>query len=292
VFDRAVLDLVRIIRRFEAAVETESEHSIFSRTQRSALDDIEHTIEKELFAATNAAHSLVDHSTRRLQSVVEVPGYAAKLAECFGDDGVHEFIIGFRNILHHLHMIKAGWRVEHDFRAGTKRAMLTLDRDDVRFAVEQSPNSFGSGLSRVRAYLEASSEPIDLKALFEEYQRRVAQFHDWYGNELASEALIAVHDYERCLRENKKFAARAFLKAMLGSWLRWKAPPNPYDHLHRFASAEQIAEIYRLPAQSEEQVNKVIECVDLDRICDEDLRKMIYDLFRRAALPPRQLREP
>ena len=100
--------------------------------------------------------------------MVEIPGYAAKLAECFGDDGLHEFVIGFRNILHHLHMIKAGWKVEHDFRNGTKRAMFALDRDDVRFAVEQSPKSFGSGLLRIRAYLEASSEPINLKTLFEE----------------------------------------------------------------------------------------------------------------------------
>ena len=48
VFDRAVLDLVRVIRRFEATVETENEHSILSRTPRSALDDIERTIEREL----------------------------------------------------------------------------------------------------------------------------------------------------------------------------------------------------------------------------------------------------
>ncbi len=287
VFDRAVLDLVKAIQRFEAATEADSERDILSRTQRSVLRDIERTIEKELFAATNAAHSLVDHSTRRLQSLVEITGYPTKLTECFGEDGLHEFVIGLRNILHHLHMIKPGWSLEHDFRSGTKKAMFTLDRIEVRFAVEQSRRSFGGGLARIQSYLHASSEPINLKTMFEEYQRRVTKFHVWYGNELASERLTAIRDYERCLRENKNFAACTFWRAMLGNWLRWKVPPNPYDHLLRYLTPEQLAEIYRSPMQSEEQVDKVIEFVDLDRACDREVRKMAYELFRRAT-PPRQ----
>lgn len=281
VFERAVQDLIKAIECFEAAAEED----ILSRRQQDKLDDIERAIQKELFAAANAAHSLVDHSTRRLQPLVNIPGYPTKRKECFGDDGLHEFVIGLRTVLHHLHMIQAGWRLENHFGKGEK-AMFTLNRDQVRFTVEQSSDSFGKdALARIRAYLHASSEPIDLKTLFEEYQGRAAKFHAWYGEALASDSLIALRDCERCLQESKNFGACTSWKALLGNWLNWKEPPNPYDHLHRYLTAEQTAEVYRLPMQSEEQVDKVIEFVDTDHACDVGLRKMAYQLFR-CAKPP------
>ncbi len=46
---------------------------------------------------------------------------------------------------------------------------------------------------------------------------------------------------------------------------------------------------------SQALVDKVIEIVDTDRACDGDLRKLAYELFRRAAppdLPHRLSRQP
>ena len=102
VFERAVPDLLKAIEIFGAAVEDD----ILSRRKQDELDDIESAIQKELFAVTNAAHSLVDHS-ESIQELVDIPGYKAKRTEFFGNDGMHEFVRGFRNVLHHRHMIKA-----------------------------------------------------------------------------------------------------------------------------------------------------------------------------------------
>ena len=274
VFERAVADLIKAIEVFEAAVEDD----ILSHRQQDKLDDIEGAIQKELFAATNAAHSLVDHS-RRLQRVVENPGYSAKLSECFGNDDLHEFVFGLRRVLHHLHMIKVGWHIEKHFEKGEK-ASFKLNRDQVRFVFEHEKIA-----ARALAYLSASPEVIDLKKVFEDYRRRVAEFHAWFGEALASDSLIELRDCERCVQENKNFGARTSWKAMLGYWLNWKEPPNPYDHLCRYLTPDQIAEVYRLPMQSEEQVDKVIEFLDTDHACDADLRNMAYRLFRRATPP-------
>lgn len=278
VFERALSDLIRVIERFEAAAEGD----ILDPRQRDALEDIEQALQKELFSATNAALSLVDHSTRRLQPHVNIPGYTAKLAECFGADGLHEFVQGLRILLYHLHEIKAGWRFENHFEKG-KKASFTLKRDHVRLIIESEKKTFTAPQrAGIRAYLSASPDVIDLKRVFGEYQRRAANFHAWYGEALASDSLMELRDCERCFRESKNYGACTSWKAMLGNWLNWQEPPNPYDHLHRHLTPEQIDEVYRLPMQSEEQVDKVIEFMDANRACDADLRKMVYQLFRRA----------
>jgi hypothetical protein len=281
VFECAVPDLIRAIEVFESAIDSD----ILSGKNQDKLHQIERAIQKELFATANAAHSLVDHSTRRLQLLVNIPDYNAKLSEFFGNDGLHEFVICLRTILHHLHMIKAGWRIVNQFEKG-KKASFTLNRDQVRFIVEKKENPFGAAsLARILTYLSESPKAIDLKQVFEEYQRRASDFHGWYGEALASDSLIEMRDCERCLRESKNFGVCKFWKAMLSNWLNWKEPPNPYDHLPRYLTPEQIAEIYDLPMQSEQQVDKVIEFVDTDRACDADLRRMAYRLFRRATPP-------
>ncbi len=281
VFERSLRDVIEAIERFEGAAEDD----ILGRAQKDKLTDIEEVIQKELFAVVNAAHSLVDHSTRRLQPLVNISGYTIWLTQCFSDDGLHEFVIGLRTLLHHLHNIRATWSIENHFEKG-KKASFTLNRKQVQYALNQSPKSFGKDkLTIIRAYLSKSSEPINLKLLFEEYQRRAAKFHRWYNGALASESLIELRDCERCLQANKNFGTCLFWKAMVGNWLNWREPPNPYDHLHRYLNPDQIAEVYRLPMQSEQQVDKVIEFMDTDNACDADLRRQAYEFFRRAKPP-------
>ena len=280
VFERTVPDLITVIELFEAAVEDD----ILSRKHQDKLHDIELAFQKELFATTNAAHSLVDHSTRRLQKVVNIPGYKAKLTDCFGNDGLHEFVIGLRTVLHHLHMIQAGRQIQY-FEKG-KKAKFTLKRDRMCFVFEQMSDSFGkTTLEHILAYLSELPETIDLKLVFEDYQRRANDFHTWFSGELASDSLIEIRDYERCLQESVKFSTCTFWKAMLGNWLNWKEPPNPYNYLPNYLTPEEIKEIYGLVMQSDEQIDKVIEFMDTERACDVDLRRMIYELFRRATSP-------
>jgi hypothetical protein len=62
IFQRAVVDLISVIGRFEKCADSD----IFDRINEEKLEEIEGAIQKELFAATDAAHSLVDHA-RRLQ---------------------------------------------------------------------------------------------------------------------------------------------------------------------------------------------------------------------------------
>ncbi len=69
---------------------------------------------------------------------------------------------------------------------------------------------------------------------------------------------------------------------MIGNWLNWDRPPNPFDYLDRYLTADELKEVCRLPKGSEVQVDKVIDFMDSEGACDDDLRNLAYQLFRRA----------
>ena len=48
-------------------------------------------------------------------------------------------------------------------------------------------------------------------------------------NELASETLTALRDYDRVIQEKINLNNRVFWKAMMGNWLNWKVPPDPHN---------------------------------------------------------------
>jgi hypothetical protein len=138
VFETSVEDLLRGIQKFD---ERASYGRIFDRAHQVELERLEGAVQKELFAAASAAHALKDHSSSRVQASFNITGYAERLLECFGKDGVHDFVIGLRDIIHHLHMLKAGWHITDDFVSGERR--------------------------------------VDLRNLFLEYRRRAREFHAW-----------------------------------------------------------------------------------------------------------------
>jgi hypothetical protein len=278
IFNRTVPDLLRAIQRFETSLED----GILDRTKKEDLEDIEGAIQKELFAVTNAAHSLVDHA-RRLQKELQIVDYEEMRAKCFGEDRLHDFVIGLRTLLHHLDALEAGWNITNDFKRG-KTASFVLHRKELQLAVDQSTQSFSVGaLKQIREYIAAAHDVIDLKLVFHEYQKRVTHFHNWFGEQLVAGNFIALRDYERCIKENRNRSSRTIWKALIGNWLNWKEPPNPYTYLPRFLSAEQLAEIHALPMQSKEQIDRVIQLVDQENACDTVLREQIHLLFQRAS---------
>ncbi|MGX5851027.1 hypothetical protein ACWGTO_28590 [Mesorhizobium sp. PL10] len=280
VFDRAFADLFKAIARFEEAVGRD----IFDRSNELELQDIEADVQKELFAATSAAHSLVDHS-RRIQKIATLAGHDAKRVDCLGDDGLHDFVIALRTLLHHLHAVEAGWNITNDFERG-KTAGFMLRRRALQSAINQSKASFTAEQHKgIQRFMAAAPESIDVRAAFEEYQRRSGAFRSWFGEALRGDGLVALRDYERCIAENKKRSIRMMWNALVGNWLNWKEPPRLYNHLPRYLTSDEIAELYALPLRSREQIDRLIDLVDREQACDDALRERIHRLFQRVAPP-------
>ena len=274
VFERSVEDLLRCIDDLN---ELSQDQLTFHRTRRAELDKIELAIQKELFAATNAAHALVDH-TRRLQSMMDVPDYNPRRVEYFKADGLHDFVIGFRTIVHHIQIVRANWQVSGEFGKAGHSATFKLDRDELSL-LKGEMNALGRG------YLKKAPKDIDLRQVFEEYRRRVRAFQSWYSEAMATR-LEGARDYERCLKENTRATTRMCWKSTLRHCLSSEQPPDPYKHLDRYLSPEQIFQVHALPMRSQQQVDKIIEAIDKDGACDEGLRQLAYELFRRTAPLP------
>ncbi len=64
-------------------------------------------MQKELFATTDTAHSLIDHALR-VNELAEIAGYNARVSNIFGADGLQMFIKALRNLLRHVHSVEAG----------------------------------------------------------------------------------------------------------------------------------------------------------------------------------------
>lgn len=277
---RSLRSLLDMIARFEAEALAE-DSDLMGPPGEERLGEIVLDIQKELFTCTNAAVSLVDHA-RRISEAISFPDYNRKRAECFGTDGLHEFVVSLRVLLHHLHVVDAGWKLTSDFESGTKTASFVLSKETLTRISDETDKL----TSKAKAYLEAQPSSIDLRSMFADYGVRVDSFNDWLTSELQSESIVALRDYDSIIEEKVLRDRRMMYHAMLGNWLNWKRPPDPHNHLDRYLTADQLEAVYRLARNSREQVDLVISYADREGVVDDHLRERIYELFRRSEHPP------
>lgn len=247
--------------------------------QREALSQLDRRVQKEIFATANATHSLVDHS-RRLQQVVNLSNYDEMRRQHFGDDHLHEFIVSFRTLVHHLHVVSARWNIIYKFgEDGSKTTKMVIEKNDFEGPVQKEMNV------AAREYMQSAPSQIDVKLLFDGYYARATNFHRWFKRNIELSPGRELEDYWRCVRETKNFSARLWWKALIGNLLQAKTPANPYDHLGRYLTSEQLRGVRSLPHGSREQIDRIIALVDVDGICDSELRGRIYEWFRRVQQP-------
>lgn len=279
---RSLRTLVDMIARFEVEALTE-ESNLFEPQGKERLGEIVLDIQKELFTCTNAAVSLVDHA-RRIAEKVSLSNYDRRRVECFGADGLHELVVSLRVLLHHLHVVDAGWNLTADYRSGTKTASFVLDKEALIRIIAENEKGLTSGQrAGARAYIAAQPSSIDLRRIFADYAARVDCFNDWLTSELQSESIVALRDYDSIIHEKVLRDQRMMYHALLGNWLRnWECPPDPHDYLNRYLTAEQLEATYKLPRNSREQVDLVISYADREGVVDNHLREEIYELFQRS----------
>ena len=273
------------IDQFEVAAR---DGAIFYRSRKAELSKIERSIQKELFAAANAAHSLIDHSTRRLNAVAKLPNYRNRINECFGADGLPEFVVETRNALHHINMVEAGWEISREFQASADVATFKVKTQVLAEAIADSPKVKRDSEARekVNKFLELAADKIDIRAVFNEYRQRAREFHEWLSSEMTATTLIELHDYEACILENRRFSTRLQYRAIILYFLQLPNPLDVYDRLPEYLTEPELEIVRSLQHGSRAQIDKIIEFVDDDRACDDELRHLIYELFDRISSPP------
>lgn len=275
-------DLDSALVEFEEQATTEKAE-IMQLQNRKQLEIIEQRIQKELFATANAAASLVDHA-RRLNKRFEFPEFKDQVLKCFKDDGLHDLIIALRVLLHHLHVVQAGWSLQSDYVTGTRSAKFKISRSEIEGAIQKFPDRFGGNKGEpMRMFLSRCDDQINILSLFREYRSRVECFYDWLEDQIENSSPADLKDYDRCILEKRKYDTRMSWNALIGNWLNWERVPDIHEHLPDYLSTEQLEAVYKFPRNSKEQADFLIGLLDEDGAADEPTRERIYKLFERLA---------
>lgn len=277
IFRRSCRALLALLEGFEAEALA-SGTKLFGPLGEERLREIELEVQKELFTFANTALSLVEHG-RRAQREAGLPDYSEKRVECFGTDGLHEFVTSLRVLVYHARMVEAFWNLTTD-RGGDRTAAFVFEKSALLQIMAETPKARSRACT---AYIEAQTRLIDLKALVRDYVARADAFNDWLMAGLSSDEIVALFDYDAILATKAARNHKTMYSALLVNALRdGHHPPNPHDHLHRFLTPEQLVEVNSLPRNSPEQVERVIQFVDRPGVVDERLRELIQELFCRS----------
>lgn len=265
-FTKSYWDLISALDRFDGL----SREPLFNfRAGESQTNEIEEQIRKEIFAFSALAHSLTDHC-RIVRARWDPSGTAEQLSRFFGDDGLHNFVCGLRNALHHESMVEADWQIRNIGPGATSHFIFS--RREL-LAIEKAWNG------AARSYLaKQCTEEIDVRTVVQSYATRVQAFYDWLLQECEEAPPPEVQDYRRCWARHRQQSSRAAWSFLIGEFQ--KRHIDPYAYLqNRYLTEEEYALAMKFPMRSRQQVDFIIATLDKWNACDSDMRARVYRLF-------------
>ena len=240
------------------------------RSHKDELAAIESSVRKEIFAFSELAHSLQDHC-RRLSGTDWKPAcMAEQLTAKFGSDGLHDFVCALRRALHHVSMVEADWLIRNNY-LGSITSHYVFHRLELEVVAKDWNSS-------ARRYLEAQPARIDVQIVANSYVPRVRAFYDWLFATVDATIPPKVVDYRRCWNAVQQRATRMQWHLVLTECLKRNIDPCLY--LERYLTSAELAEVMRLPNRSSEQVDFIIAAVDEHSACNDEIRSLVYRLFR------------
>jgi hypothetical protein len=261
VFHRAMSDLNTVIGDFPTLGPPDA------RTEREALEkEISIRVNKEILAAVSASQALVDYS-RRMKDQFDASIFDKKRMEIF-DENEHALVKDLRNLLVHRLHTAANWQTIYS--SDGRSTHFKIDAEDLLADAELS--------AAAKKCLLTLGETIDVFELLSRYAQRVDQFYRWLLPQVEQHLPEEVRDFRNCRDTVKRHHGRQSYKLMLALWMQGNV--DPYAHLSKHLTSEELAAALSLPHQSPVQVDYIISRVDRTSICDEELRKLVYRLFK------------
>ena len=261
VFHRAMSDLNTVIGDFPTLGPPDA------RIEREALEkEISIRVNKEILAAVSASQALVDYS-RRMKDQFDASVFDKKRMEIF-DENEHVLVKDLRNLLVHRLHTAANWQTIYS--KDGRSTHFKIDTEDLLADAELS--------AAAKKCLITLGETIDVFELLSRYAERVDQFYGWLLPQVEQHLPEAVRGFRNCRYTVKRHHGRQSYKLMLALWMQGNV--DPYAHLPKHLTSEELAAALSLPHQSPVQVDYIISCVDRTSICDEELRKLVYRLFK------------
>ncbi len=262
IFLDSVADLLLSIADFDKECRIPG---FWHRGNKSRVAYFERRVRHGVSTASMSVFSLVDVS-RRVSEHYKIEEYEEKVKSTFADNEQHRFIQCLRNYITHVRLAESGWHVTWPGKGAV----------ETQFLLKTEELLFWKGWDKLAlSFISRYPKGIDLKLLFKSYAESVRSFQQWFIMEIEKsqkEQLAEYRGYDKLL---KSFAWKSFWELMLG-----QVVINPYQHLDKHLTPDEIAEVLAMPKHSKEQVDRIIEIVDEEGLVDEELRGLAYRAFK------------
>jgi hypothetical protein len=224
-------------------------------------------IQRGLFAATTSALSLVDHSRRIRKKVGSISEeYDERVREIF-EENEHRFIQDLRNYICHFRILKANW--QRTYSVSGRQTQFLLQQEDLL--------KWNEWDKQARNFIKRYPKGIDVEGLFNRYRIHILEFHKWFCSKITQVSEPYLSEYRGYEKSLKGFGAMAWWKILLMHIINNQI--DPFKRLHCYLKESELAEVLTLPMKSRAQIDRIIEILDEDKFCDDELRAMVYRAF-------------
>lgn len=248
--------------------------SAYANSRDPFEDHVDHTVgnpaQKEVMAFCAAYSGTVD-TLRRLKGVrPELGDNIDRLRKDTTGSPEFNFMLDLRRNLSHGSVTVPGWSVTNDLQNQTSSGEMRFNSEELL--------AFGEWNAESRAYIERAEEGrIAISAVTAICAKGLARLRRDLEHLFFQNRSEAEKDFHNIMDLSRKIGSRQWIKVFLDG--HTKKGTDPYPHLHRFFSPEQVREILRRPPHSVEQVEYIISLKAAETNCDNSLRAMLYKLF-------------
>lgn len=265
IFVNAVTDLLSQINHFKGE---SARPEFWHRPYKQIVENLEISIQRSIVSSAMCAMALVRHTSAMKAKFGVADDYDNKLLEYFGDSGSNRFVHDLRNYFAHSRITKADWKITSSKEG--RYVFFLLNPTDL--------DKYTKWDSMSKKFISSNPQGINVEELFESYVKAEVGFYGWLTGYLLDEYGHDVSDYLRSLRIIKKFSAESQWRLLITQYINRNV--NPYMYLGQFLTNDEIERVMSLPYRSKEQVDAIIQMFDEYDACSDQLRELVYQLFK------------
>ena len=182
---------------------------------------------------------------------------------------VSEFIRQLRNNLVHGRVLIPEWSISYLHKHSVSTGSMMYRKEELLKSGKWNEQS--------RSFIQSTSgEKIQLSAVVREHYSLLNRLGTEMEDLFARNVSEAEKDYWKIEDSHKRSLRRQWTKILVGQLPEGK---SPYDYLHRYFDPETLREILRRERNSKDQVDFMMTLKSTEIDWDNDLRKMLYQVF-------------
>lgn len=182
---------------------------------------------------------------------------------------ISQFVRNLRNNLVHGRILVPQWSVAFDGKHGTSTGSM-------RYSVQELEAS-GRWNTQALSYMQSSTDgQLHLSVVVRDHFTLLNDLKSRLDALFARSITEAERDYWHIEDSHKRIMRRQWAKILVGQLSEGK---DPYSQLYRFFKPEALRQILRHPTHSKEQVDFMIALKSDEIDWDDELRRMLYQVF-------------